>query len=68
MMQAGARQLFKKKFLPAIESRCARTGFHGGLQRRVTLSSEGALVCHAEDQDVSAHTKLCPATYRPLQA
>lgn len=35
--------------------------------RRVTLGSERALVCHAEDQDVSAHTELGSATCRPLQ-
>lgn len=57
-----------KTFLPAVELRCTRACFHGGLQQRVTPSSEGAPVCHAEHQDVTVHIKLCSAMCRPLQA
>lgn len=59
MMQVGARQLFKKKYIYMLLTwRGTRIRLQSGLRRRVTLAcSEWALVCRAEDQDFSAHTK-----------
>lgn len=51
-----------------LPSRGTRIYLHSGMQTRVTFTcSEWALVCCAEGQDISAHTKLCSATSRPLQ-
>lgn len=59
MMQVGARQLFKKIYIYMLLTwRGTRIRLQSGLRRRVTLAcSEWALVCRAEDQDFSAHTK-----------